>query len=229
MPIIGFPSFPAGGATGTITASTATDTVLRRVRDPNGLAHSRAFARARLSDCERFINAVLGLFVDNNTLTTNPYQCVYGINGLLPNATRVMAVREGGRDLAKLQDLNQLKLLDSNWTQTLGNRGEAWTMVGRDLLVLYPATNQPKTYTIIYAKLTTMLGGELDKFDIADEYVDRVVTLCEAVLLLRQRDLVSAKSTIGRMLEKIAPDMMASPLHVAGPTTDSSVGGVRKA
>jgi hypothetical protein len=195
------------------SAQALTDAALQRVRDPNANLHSRVFVQARLTDAQRFLNAALGLVVDSASLTLNPFQSVYSLSGLLPNAVRVVGVREGGRDLALIPSITQLLSFSPRWTRDVGGRCEAWTTVGRDLLIVYPARTNTTVVTVYYAKLTAALAGETDLSDFGDEYGDMITTLTEAVLLLRQRDTEASKRAMGRLQAKLSPEVGAPRLH----------------
>ena len=55
------------------------DTVLQRVRDPGGLAHSRVLVRLILTHLQRILNAKFGVVLESRTLATVPRQQVYPI------------------------------------------------------------------------------------------------------------------------------------------------------
>ena len=203
-------------------ASLLTDTVLRRVRDPQGLAHTRDFTRTCLSHAQRIINIALGVVVTTETMTTTAQQQVYSVSGYLPNAGRVIAVLENGRDLVKLTNHVQLAHVNLHWFRELGTRFEAWCPVGRDLLVIYPGKAQDSTVQVKYARLTTPLLGEADELEMPNEYDDYIMTLAECFLLAKQRDLKAAMTALQRLTNEIKDDMLPVRLHLAG--VDEPVG-----
>lgn len=201
------------------------DTVLQRVRDPQGLAHTRAQVLDLLSQCQRFINGALGLVLTTTTLTTLPRKLLYTLSGDLTTTLRVVAVRDGARDLAKMPTLASLNHVDLHWMRLEGARFEAWVPIGRDLLVIYPAKEVGSTVTVVHASLTSALTGEDDVTEIPDEYLDMVVTLCEAIVLLIQRDLASADAAMKRLGQSLQLDVSAYRLHL--PVPDGQAGAVR--
>lgn len=197
-------------------ASTLTDTLLRRVRDPQGLAHSRTFARTCLSHAQRILNTTLGVVVQNVTFATTPQMQIYSVSGFVPTAARVIAVRENGRDLAKLSNHVQLAHYSLQWFREVGSRFEAWCPIGRDLIAIYPAKSLASSVEIRYAKLTTDLTAETTATEMPDEYMDYIVTMAECFLLAKQRDLKAAMVALTRLTEDFKDDMLPVRLHMAG-------------
>ena len=198
-------------------AKDLTDRLLRRVRDIHGLAHSRDFARGVLSGCQRVLNTLLGVVTVTPTLTTQPHQLFYSISGFFIDTeamTKVMAVREDTRDLCKLDNMRALNHLDLHWVRAIGPRFEAWTQVGRDLLVIYPSKTASSSVTIIGAKLTTALTGEDTAMELPNEYHDHVISLAEVMLLLKQRDLYQASRQLTRLLHALPTDVVPTRLHI---------------
>ena len=198
-------------------AKSLTDQVLRRVRDVHGLAHSRDLARTILSHSQRLINSLLGIVTTSTTFTTYPHQQFYQISGLLTGSdaiTKVMAVRESSRDLTHLTNIRQLHHLDTRWVRAIGPRFDAWTQLGRDMLIIYPAKVTSSTVTIVGAKLTTALTGEDTALEMPNEYHDHIVSLAEVMLLAKQRDLTQAVRQLQRLSHALKTDTVPLKLHV---------------
>lgn len=211
------------------TAKELTDEVLRRVRDVHGLAHSRAFARTLLSKSQQLVNTLLALVTTSTTFTTQPHQQLYSISGSLTGTdaiSRVLAVREGGRDLSQLQDYRQLSHLNLRWLRAVGTRFEAWTHIGRDLLVIYPAKIQTSSVEVVGSKLTTELTGEATELELPNEYHDHLVTLTEIMLLAKQRDLEQAMRQLKYLSQKLPIDTSAIKLHL-GEADKPGAGAIR--
>lgn len=198
-------------------AKILTDQVLRRVRDVHGIAHSRELVRTLLSHSQRLLNSLLGIVTTATTFTTYPHQQFYQISGLLTGAdsiTKVMAVREGSRDLTHLANIRQLTHLDTRWVRAIGPRFDAWTQLGRDMLIIYPAKTVGSTVTIVGAKLTTALTGEDTALELPNEYHDHIISLTEIMLLAKQRDLVQAVRQLQRLSNALKTDVAPIKLHV---------------
>ena len=106
-------------------AKAPTDQVLRRVRDVHGIAHSRDLACTLLSHSQRLLNSLLWDCHHLDHFHHLPHQQFYQISGLLTGddaITKVMAVREGTRDLTHLANIRQLTHLDTRWVRAIGPR-----------------------------------------------------------------------------------------------------------
>lgn len=211
----------------TVLASTMTDTLLRRVRDTAGLAHSRDFARTCLSHAQRILNTAIGVVVESTTLATTPTMQVYPTTGFVPLAARPIAVLEGNRDLQKLSNHVQLAHVSLTWFRDVGSRFEAWCPVGRDLIVIYPAKSVVSSVVVKYAKLTTALTGEADPLEVPEEYTDYILSLAEVFLLMKQRDLKAASTALKRLVEEMKHDMLPVRLHLAGLGETVGAGSMR--
>jgi len=208
-------------------AATLTDTLLRRVRDPQGLAHTRDFTRTCISHAQRILNTAIGVVTESATLTTSPTMQVYSVSGNFPNAARVIAVRENNRDLGKLVDQVQLAHQSLYWFREVGSRFESWCPVGRDLIVIYPAKPIVSSVEVKYVKLTTALTGEADATEMPDEYMDYILSLASVFLLLKQKDLAAAMVSLKRLLEDFKDDMLPVRLHMAGVGEAVGAGAMR--
>lgn len=212
-------------------AKTLTDQLLRRVRDVHGLAHSRDLARLTLSHCQRLINSLLGIVTTSTTFATYAHQQFYQISGLLTGTdaiVKVMAVREGARDLAPLENIRQLAHLNTRWVRELGPRFDAWTHLGRDMLIIYPAKQANSSVTIIGAKLTTELTGEATELELPNEYHDHVISLAEVMLLAKQRDLSQAMRQLQRLANALQTDVGPARFHVGDLPAMVNAGTVSK-
>lgn len=209
-------------------ASQLCNVALQRVRDPSGIGHSRSFVIARLSDAQRMINAMLGVVTDSVTLTTTPYQTVYSLSGLLTSAVRVVGVREEGRDLARMRDVWRLAHINRTWFRETGDQFQAWTMLGRDVLAIYPAKVEPSSVTIQQTRLTTVLGGEDDPIELPDEYGDLIVELTVAILLLKQRQLLLAKQTLKHFMMRLGIEASTGKLGIAPTPGDETAKGATR-
>lgn len=183
-------------------AGTLVSALLRRIRDPQAIANTRSFARSILSDSQRLINAGRNRVLETTTLTTNPLRMFYPLTASLPNAIRIRGVREGGRDLDKMT-LKQLSQLSSRWFRHTSDRFEAFSQVGRDLLVVYPAKSISSSVDVIYTKLTNNLVNDDEATDLPDEDLPDVMDLAGAILLIKGRELASVAPLIERITKRL--------------------------
>lgn len=183
-------------------AGTLIDAVLQRVRDPQGSAHSRVLVRSLISQAQRFVNARIRSVLETATLTTDPRRLFYPIAVSFPGAIRIETVRSEGRDLTKC-DWQTLQWVDPGWFRSIGNRFETWSVIGRDLLVVYPAKATTSSVDVVYTKLTTELSTESTATEISDDDLPGVLDLVEAILSLKQRTFEPATNSIARLAERL--------------------------
>lgn len=199
------------------TADSMTTEVLTRVRDANGVMHTAAFVRARLTDAQRYLNGLLGLVLGSSSLTLNPSQNFYVLTSAVPLSIRVVGVRGSSltRDLAPAPSIDSFLIYGPTWMRQTAARSEAWTTVGRDVLVVYPAASFTQSLDVVYAKVTNVLAITTDVSEFSTEQCDLIVTLTEAILLLRQRDLQAAARAMDRLRRMVTPEMAAERLALA--------------
>ena len=167
-------------------AGVKTSELLQRVRDPQGAVHSRAFTVDILSQCQRLVNAKTGLVTGSASLGLSGRQLFYSpLSTLLPEASAVTGVRYQGANLERTTP-EELRALDSTWFRRIGFP-EAYTVIGREILVISPAVEFNETVTVDYIKLTTDFVGEESSFELADQDTPSVLDLAEIILLTRWR------------------------------------------
>jgi len=185
-------------------------TVLLRVRDPDATAHPRAFVLALLTEAQRCVNGAASQVVETATLTTAPARQCYAVEANLSNALRIVGIRdEAGRDLTRTP-WSALAHGNRRWWRQLGSRPLVWSLVGRDLLVLHPATPDAQTLTVAYVKKTATLSSETSVTETTDDVNDFVLALTEVILLLKARRLDGVAGPLGR-LAAFASDRLTDP------------------
>lgn len=184
------------------TAEQATLTVLRRARDPGGLATSSAVARDFLSRVQQIANLGLQAVLVESTLVTDPQRQVYPLT-LVPEAGRVIAVRQGERDLSRAA-WTWLRHVDRRWSRAVGARLEAWAPLGRTHLILHPGLPDAASVTVVSVKITTALSDPTVLLELPDELLPPVYDLAEALLLLKLRKLEAVTDLRARVESRIA-------------------------
>ncbi len=179
-------------------AQTLIDASLQRARDPDGLLHTRVFTLSIISEVQRLINGQLRVVIDSAVMTTDPEKLLYSVNGEVPNAIRINGVRDGSRNLTFIP-WETLVQGDPDWFRRIGEDFESWSMIGRDILVVYPAKLAASSVTVFYTKLTNDLVAEATATEMDDDHMMFILDVTEAVLLTRARDFVSAKNVINRV------------------------------
>lgn len=196
------------------TAGDLTTEVLARVRDTSGVMHTASFVRSRLSDAQRCLNALLGFVVAAGTISIAQQQNFYLVSAYAPSAIRVIGLRGGAtiRDIGRLPSLQSLLIYGPTWPQKQGDYIESWTTVGRDILVTYPALKTSGSIGVYYHKLTNALSASGTSLEFAPDQDGLVVTLTEAILLLRQRDLAACSRALERLQSALTVELVATPL-----------------
>ncbi len=189
------------------TATAIIDTILRRVRDTNGTAHSRAFVLSRLSELQRVANTGLRIVTDTASLSTTSYQPFYQIStGVASgNAVRILGVIEGNRNLDQIP-WRTLKQIDTNWLRRTSERFELFSLIGREQLIIWPTKKQASSVTVVYAKLTNTLSTESTATEMPDDEMPFVMDITTALLLAKTRYLkgfVPVMERIGKRIENL--------------------------
>ena len=179
------------------------DIVLQRVRDRGASLHPRAVVMEMFTHTQRIINTVMRLVISTGTLTTTPHRVFYPIYTNFADATRVVAVRDGNRDLTELPDWTRLNFLSRKWFRDVGTQHTAFAEIGRSLLLVYPGQREAGTLTIHYTKLTSEFVNESDQTEIPDEYLSLLADLTAALLLIRARDFKDLQNVLSSSLAQV--------------------------
>ena len=194
------------------TAGTLLDILARRVRDPGNVAHPRDFARDVLSRCQRALNAALGLVTRDDTLVLDAgTPQIYNVTAKLPNAVRLLAVRDGTRQLTRM-DWRFLGAADSGWPLRRGDAFTTWSLIGWDRLLLYPAprsTGGREAVTVVSVGLTTALTTDAIELDLPNHTHTLLLDLAEAILLLRDRQFETFQDVLARLTPRVAEAVAA--------------------
>ena len=178
------------------------DRILELVRDKQGATHSRSFVRKVVSHVQYAINTRRKAVLQFDTLTTEPFRQIYSIINLFPNGIKIQGVRVDGRDLARTT-LRSLSQLDLNWFRKVGPRIEAFTLVGRDILILYPAVDFAESVEIISSKVTITLVNTGTPIELADDEILPLIDLSSIVLLTRARMLETLKGKVDDLRKRL--------------------------
>jgi len=164
------------------------DQLLHRVRDPDALGTSRDFCRLILTHVQRILNCKLGYVVETVALATVPNQQIYKVSdpAQATRAMRLVGVQEGTRDLKKVK-WEEFFYLERKWSRAIGNRFDLWSMIGRDLLVIWPAKTTADSVNLVYARLTDVLTDDTVAIELPDDAVPLLLDVSEAMVCLKKR------------------------------------------
>ena len=179
------------------------NTVLARVRDLESLATPRDTARSLLSTAQRMVNAATDQVIATVSFATEPQRQIYPLAALVPACLRMQSVRYLGVDLDMLP-YRQLAHYDRQWFRRVATVPLLWSPIGRDLLVIHPATVASVTVTLVYTTVTNDLVQDATPTDLPDQFLDAVADLTEMLLCVSRREFGAFAATAKRFAERLA-------------------------
>lgn len=162
---------------------------------------ARSFALKILSECQRIVNisrskrqaGQAALRQDELVLTVG--QAFYALSTSVPDAALVTEVRSEARSVPFAR--SDVLLREVGTLNRRSDRPEFWSLLGRDLLIVWPPPLTAITLIIVSAAFTDDLADgdciELSDFDSRRE----VLSLAEAVMSLRWRNTARAADLVG--------------------------------
>lgn len=186
-----------------IQAGELVDRVLQRIRDEHAAGTSRDLVRLVLTHAQRLLNAKLGLVMSSLPLATIAYQCVYPIASVAPDALRVIGVRSGARDLTEVK-WQEFWYLKRNWLRVARLQHESFALLGRNMLIIYPARPEPGIVTLQVARLTNALTSDLTDVELPEEFLPLLTDVVGAVALVRQRSFLTLDDVAQSIKSRLA-------------------------
>jgi len=171
------------------------DGVLRRVRDTGALATTRANAMSVISGAQKSVNVATFAKVASAGMTVNAQQLLYQIATVLPRAGQILGVQHDSREIGWI-DWEQLKNIDSTWFRRIGSRIDSWSLIGRDILVVYPALQTATTIAVSYVVSPATIADETESNQVPDDEVPLVLNITEIILRIRARQLAGLDKEI---------------------------------
>jgi len=168
-------------------ASALIDTILQRVRDSGGTAHTRAFTLDLLSRVQTVLNNGLGVVTATASFATVAFRTIYPLASNISAASRIITINDDGRELDWLPNWRDLKNIDVSWSRRLGSQFKLWTPIGRDLFILYPHLQAASTVNVTYITNTTALSLESTTTDLPDQYSPLLEDLVVAIIRAKGR------------------------------------------
>lgn len=181
-----------GGLTpvGSESFDSAVTGLLRRARDADAKFGDgdRTEAEDILLECMRLVNVHHRLVVSSATMTTTAGTVFYAVSTELTDASRVISVRDGNRDISEMP-WRQLMTLEPNILDRRGHRHDVWAAVGRDMIALWPAKSEDSTVTVRFVTILDKPADLDTTVDLSQEAMVKAVDLAEEVLLVQHRYL----------------------------------------
>lgn len=174
-----------------------THLLLASVRDPQGAFHTHSLVLDLLARCETILNDALRLNTASTTITLNPFQSFYDLQGYLPSSISILDVREGQRSLSHVESIDDFAALSRTWLQQTRPRHECWCQLGETYLCVYPTQSVSSTLEIV----STVLAGPYnslpsDLTGITADYTHLLLLLTRVLLQLRARQFDALKATL---------------------------------
>lgn len=208
------------------TAGVLVDELLRRVRDPQATGLSREQALFVLSHAQRVTNAALAQVLSKETITLEPRRLIYQVSELPfgEHCVRPVAVKAGSTTIPPCP-WRSLGQTNRRWFRAVG-MPRLWSMIGRDLLVIYPAHGRRLDVEITFVKLTDMLINEDQTPELPDETYTVILDLAEGWVQIRNRLFSSAYAALGRAYGRLGikrPSAPGSPVENPGAAPESAI------
>jgi hypothetical protein len=209
-----------------LNVGTQRQIVLSRSRDPNGTANTATLVWDLFNRLQWAVNAEIEDVVQSAALSLNSRQCLYAINANLPNAQKIIGIRNAKRDLYPVQ-FDQLRGIDRYWFRRFRDDVHWFALCGYDLLVIGPPPDTLQEATSVevrYNAVTTPITSDASTFQLQDENVESVMELTEAILLAKARDWAGAQEALQRAVKSLKLEGLAlrDMVPVVPPTTDVS-------
>ena len=199
-------------------------TLLSRIRDPFGTANGVTLIWDLFNRIQWAVNAQIEDVVESATLPLNSRQCVYQVNANLPNAQKILGVRDSNKDLYPME-FDKLRGLDRYWFRRFRDYLKWFVVCGYDLLIVGPPLDtlqEAQSVEVLYNKKTAPITNDGSTFEIQDENVQSVMELTEAILLAKARDWAGANEALRRAVKAMGMEGLAlrdMPTDVAPTTT----------
>src|SRR5574343_207054 len=192
----------SGGAepeppTPSIESSTIIDILRERIRSEGVVGHTNAVLVSFLSYAQQLLNIQKAALIESSTIATTPRQLLYPLVITLPSAVDILDVTFEGR---RLPQVPHVQLMSSScgrdWFCAIGPDPLAWCQIGRSQLINWPSCYSARTIDVRYVKLTDTLVAVDSAIELPSSCIPELLSLTEALLLLRQRSIGEAASIL---------------------------------
>lgn len=188
------------------TAQHVTDQLLRRVRDPQGTAHSREFVRDIVSRAELIVNIATRAVTESASFPLRVHQQLYGpLSVIVPRAAKIIGVHDRSREVTEVA-WNDIHHYDGAWFRRLGPEPQMWALVGRDMLLVHPGLEYDYPVQLIYSLVPDPLVTEIQEMLLPEQFTPLILDIAEVILLTKQRTLegqaVTWQATFNRAFDR---------------------------
>lgn len=173
------------------------DQLLRRARDPEGLATNRDQIHTLLTHTQRYVTLKNHAVVSVLPYTLVKRRVVYDIGELSPDISQVVGVRLNGEDLTQTA-WRALVRQNREWLRATSATPDTWALLGRNLLVIYPGITQAVAVEIVYIPTTPIVDHPDNDLALTDEHVNELLDCTEGLLWIRNRQFGQAGIAFAR-------------------------------
>ncbi len=144
-----------------------------------------------LAECQRLVNAETRALLGTADLQVDASNTILDIQRLLPWAIRIETIRDGIRDLTRCGSWHEIAGADRLWLKRTAGRISTWCHFTPAKVLLYPASVDPVTLTLIYTLRTNDFTQDTDEVQLGPNLEPAILDLAEQILLARQRLFLS--------------------------------------
>lgn len=184
------------------TAGAEISVLSTRVRDPSLTAITTIEWLDILSRAQQLWNAITRRVVATATVTMEPFAAVFALNAVVPDCVRVLSVRDADHELVPVSQSTR-RAASPTWLRDRATDPEEWSMLGRDLLVVYPAVEQTRDLTLTYVPHLSPLASTNDALDIPDHDLAGFRDIAESIACLKLRQMKLMEAAAGRVNDRM--------------------------
>jgi len=183
------------------TAAELTVSLAERIRDPQYTAISETQWCTILSHAQSTWGALTGRIIDTDSFPTEALCPIYTVQDCIPDCIEIKVLRDGDNYL-QFTPYDTLRAMDSGWLRTVGPKPEQWSLIGRDLLIVYPSCETITTLTAAYVAHPVALQPA-DAVVLSPHDLPGFLDLAEALGALRMRNLKQAEGAYNRIKDRL--------------------------
>lgn len=184
------------------TAGSEISVLASRVRDPERTAITEAEWLDILSRAQQLWNAITRRVVSTATVTMEPLAAVFALSAVVPDCVRVLSVRDTDHELVPVAQ-SARRATSPTWMRDSATDPEEWSMLGRDLLVVYPAVAVSRDLTLTYVPHLAPLVTIDTALTIPDHDLPGFRDIAEAIACLKLRQMKLMEAAAGRVNDRM--------------------------
>lgn len=178
--------------------------LLYRCRQTGSVALDPDFAIELMSMVEDMVATKLNRNVSDETFVTEPYRIIYPMSALT-SSNRIASMNNGTADLHNAKNLDELSAFNAGWFRETGTEFKVWSQIANSYFVVWPAKTTASSITVSASRqitrLTDFSSQSGTEISLPREDHELLLKMCEAIALLRSRDVELLKNRIKKLGE----------------------------